>query len=92
MNDGADNKITHSIPLGALVEITEGPNAGVRLWVVEQPAYGLPPALYDLGVVADRNLMGRSRTLCANENELRVISVPDADLNDAIHAGDMEGC
>ena len=84
-------KATHGIPVGSLVEVTEGLNAGIRLWVVrhEKPC---PPALYRLGTKSE--LPGTQMVLgdYFTEDRLRIIHDPDPVLDESIHAGDMEGC
>lgn len=86
-----DGKVTHSIPVGALVEVTEGLNAGVRLWVVrhEKPA---PPALYRLGTKSE--LPGVQTVLpdYFTEGRLRVIHDPDPILDEAINCNQTEAC
>lgn len=99
MIDDASNKITHSIPLGALVEISEGPNAGLRLWVTEQYESPNPPVMYSLGALytLDENYeaggeLSGSRILLVPEGLLRVIHVPDEILDEAINHNQTEAC
>ena len=98
MLDGASHdKLTHSIPVGALVELgSNALNAGVRVWVMghtwgdrDKPLYKLG-LKYDLGDGEDHYRVVMDGGFA--EHELRVISVPDPILDEVMHAGDMEGC
>ena len=86
MLDGASHhKVTHHIPEGALVEIIAGPNAGVRLWVIEQcPTDSDASPLYHLGV-------GKPIVIQA-ENNLRIIHDPDPIIDEAINDNQTEAC
>lgn len=85
------DKVTHHIPVGSLVEVISGLNAGIRLWVVrhEKPC---PPALYRLGTKSE--LPGTQMVLgdYFTEDRLRVIHDPDPIVDEAINCNQTESC